>query len=240
MKNNTGIYYIKHTSGKMYVGSAVSLYRRKYEHKRHLRMDIHCNNKLQRAWNKYGADSFTFSTLLFCAKENLLMYEQICIDACGSVKKGYNISSLAGSQLGFKHSDETKALMSGRTRSPEHCAAISSGKKGKKLSAEARQKISTSLLGKRKSPRSNEHASKIAAALRGRPPTEEHKMKLSVAGSGKSRPAEHCANISKSKKGVPKPPQSDAHRSKISESLYKYYAAKRLAGALKDVQQQSL
>lgn len=227
MGNKSGIYCIAHTSGKMYIGSAINLYRRRYEHRRHLNQGIHCNKKLQRAWNKYGESAFTFSTLLVCSNENLLMYEQLCIDGYDSVKTGYNISIRAGSQLGFKHSEETKSRMSSRTITEQQRAAISARNSGKKPSLEVREKISLSLLGKKKPLRSKEHAAKIAAALRGRHLPAAHKDKLSAALRGKVRSDDHCANISKSKKGVSKPPHTAEHRARISESLFKHYADKR-------------
>ena len=62
----TMVYQIKNTeNGKTYIGSTVQEgNRRLVEHKSRLRHNNHGNAHLQRAWNKYGAESFEFSTLV--------------------------------------------------------------------------------------------------------------------------------------------------------------------------------
>lgn len=83
----SGIYKITHVSSeKMYIGSAVSIRRRITTHKHSLKKGSHHSQKLQRAWNKYGEDAFEFKTVLVCSRENLLMYEQTCIDGYDSAR----------------------------------------------------------------------------------------------------------------------------------------------------------
>ena len=65
---------------------------------------------MQRAWNKYGSQSFKFNSLLICAPNNLLMYEQSCIDG---LKPEYNICQVAGSIRGLRWSPESRANMLG-------------------------------------------------------------------------------------------------------------------------------
>jgi group I intron endonuclease len=87
---------------------------------------------MQHAWNKYGEDSFVFETLLYCASEDCIMYEQIYLDV---YKPEYNMCKTAGSQLGYRHTDETKQKMSrahmGKTLSNEHKTKISNALRGK-------------------------------------------------------------------------------------------------------------
>jgi group I intron endonuclease len=139
----TGIYAITSPSGARYVGSAVSFAGRWNAHRHQLRRGTHHSVGLQRAFNKYGEGTLVFSKLIVCAPGDLLMYEQIAIDATPRAKL-YNSALSAGSMLGFKHSDETKAKWSAarrgmkRPRSPEHTQKIADARRGKHLSAQAR------------------------------------------------------------------------------------------------------
>ena len=158
MENNTksGIYKIQNVvNGKMYVGSAVDIGKRIGQHLRSLRKDYHINPKLQHAWNKYGAASFTFSVLEFVDdKYDLLDREQFWIDHYNSSVAGYNITPTAGSLLGFKHTTDTRKKMSdahiGLERTAEHRAALSRVNTGKKMSDESRRKMSEAKLGKKR------------------------------------------------------------------------------------------
>jgi group I intron endonuclease len=144
----SGIYEIRHKpSGRRYVGSAVSIRKRWGEHQRGLGIGRHHSRFLQRAWDKHGEADFEFKALIFCAREDLLMYEQRFLDAW---KPEYNTAPTAGSQLGLKMSDEAKAKMSaaakrtknftGRKHSDETKARISKAKTGVKQSIEVVEK----------------------------------------------------------------------------------------------------
>lgn len=171
----SGIYEIRNTAnGKRYIGSAASLRGRKATHLSYLRRGIHHNTHLQRAWNQYGEPSFTFTTLLYCAKDSLLMYEQLLIDA---MEPEYNLSPTAGSTLGVRWSPEAKERnaarpndhFKGRKHSAETLARMSAAKRG-----------NTATKGKRRSPaaiarsaaahvgmkRSQETRDRIARAMR--------------------------------------------------------------------------
>jgi group I intron endonuclease len=79
--SNSGIYKLKCLpSGAFYIGSAFNFRTRWREHTRLLNQKRHVNKKLQAAWNKYGADSFTFTVLIRCDKSEVLRYEQIWMD----------------------------------------------------------------------------------------------------------------------------------------------------------------
>lgn len=61
MKPKRGIYKILNkTNGKFYIGSSINIPKRWWEHKKRLRLGIHQNIHLQRAWNEYGEESFVF------------------------------------------------------------------------------------------------------------------------------------------------------------------------------------
>lgn len=105
---NSGIYQIqsKVDKIKIYVGSAINLYRRKQEHFNDLLKNKHCNTILQNHANKYGINDLTFTVLeLVPDKSNLISTEQRYID---SKSPSFNICKIAGSTLGTKQSEETK------------------------------------------------------------------------------------------------------------------------------------
>lgn len=75
-----GIYIIRcNGSNKVYVGQTSNFRRRKQTHLRELADNKHINKHLQRAFVKYGADSFIWE-FLECDKEHLNEMEQWCID----------------------------------------------------------------------------------------------------------------------------------------------------------------
>jgi len=110
LKHKSGIYIIKNTiNNKVYIGSAVNMYNRIYEHLRTLKHNEHRNKYLQNHYNKYS-NSFYFENLCFCNKEYLIIKEQFYIDFYQSFirSKGFNINEIANSMFGFKHSDKIK------------------------------------------------------------------------------------------------------------------------------------
>ena len=58
---------------------------------------------------KYGYSGFRLEILEFCCLEEILDREQYSID---KYEPKFNILKVAGSSLGFKHSEATKELMS--------------------------------------------------------------------------------------------------------------------------------
>jgi plasmid maintenance system antidote protein VapI len=92
-KMRCGVYRIvNRDSGKFYIGSSVSLDRRRNDHFSALKRDKHHSVYLQRAYNKEPS-AFVFETLLVCDRSMTLFYEQLLID---SMKPEYNTSETAG------------------------------------------------------------------------------------------------------------------------------------------------
>lgn len=90
-----GIYRITNIiSGKVYIGSSKRLLDRKTDHIRDLTNNKHRNRYLQKAFNKYGADAFSYEILeLRENTENLIYIENQWIKRCNSASAshGYNI-----------------------------------------------------------------------------------------------------------------------------------------------------
>lgn len=114
IEQKTGVYLIKNLiNGKVYVGSAAKSFLSRWRvHRANLRHQTHTNTKLQNSWNKYGEAAFSFEVFIVCSPQNCLLFEQRVIDFLDAVNIGYNISPIAGSLRGFRHSDESKVKMS--------------------------------------------------------------------------------------------------------------------------------
>lgn len=199
---STGIYSITNTlNGMQYIGSAVNMPRRWAGHVGTLDAHTHRNAKLQNAWNKYGADKFTFKVLLLCAREDLIFYEQRAMDGYNVVKNGYNICPNAASPMGTVRSIESRAKMSaaatGRKQSPEMIAKRVTTNTGKTRSQKFREHMSIVATGRIMSP---ESIKKVRAANTGRSLSSEHRAKLSVANKGYIKSHEHIEKISASRK----------------------------------------
>lgn len=77
-----GIYRILNSiNGKSYYGSSKEIEKRWARHKRELRSGTHINKILQRAWDKYGENSFVFEVVEECLEECLLSVEQKYLDS---------------------------------------------------------------------------------------------------------------------------------------------------------------
>lgn len=113
MSKKSGIYKIVCTAnGKVYVGSAVILSKRKREHYSALRSNRHHNKHLQRAFNKYKEGCFVFEVMFECDKENLLL-EEAQIKELDSYRKGFNLLEIpTKNMLGYKHTPESREKMS--------------------------------------------------------------------------------------------------------------------------------
>ena len=162
----TGIYVIvNRRDGKYYLGSSVNIDKRWREHKRLLKLNKHHSKPLQNAYNKYGISCLNYIVFLICPKEDLLFFEQLCLDA-GRPK--YNIAEFANAPMaGRHHSEETLNKMR-KPKSPEHKAKIAainaSTRKGKPLS-ESHKRNLVGFLGK---THSEESRQKMATSARNR------------------------------------------------------------------------
>ena len=173
-----GLYHIRNiVDGKVYVGSAVNLKHRWFKHRVLLRSKKHHSTHLQHAWDKYGEQAFVFEVLETCDKECLLNKEQNLLDSTASFDdtKGYNMAPKAYSQLGRKHSEETKQRISAAMKRREFTASH------RKALSEAKR---TSLKAK---AQSMDSIAKASAACVGRIESEETRRKKSIAHLGKRR-----------------------------------------------------
>lgn len=144
-----GIYRImNNVNGKCYIGSSVDTHRRQLQHFSALKNNKHYNTHLQNAYNKYGCDAFEFSVvenieITENIKDILIEREQFWID---NIHPEYNILPVAGSNLGFNHTEETKEkiskTMTGVKKSEEHAKHIRESQKGRVFTEEHKAKLS--------------------------------------------------------------------------------------------------
>ena len=127
------VYAIENAvNGRRYIGSTTNYKSRWHTHKSTLRRGKHHSFILQKAWDKYGEDAFTFKLLLICPKDMRIEYEERLMPL-----QDYNVMRTAHEVLvrgGWKHSEEFKAK-------------ISALHKGKPLTSEHRKKLSASRTG---------------------------------------------------------------------------------------------
>lgn len=125
---NCGTYKIQ-LGSTTYVGQSKDLSRRRARHLGALRAGTHYNAHLQRAFNKYGEESFTFSIRMLCPAEDLNHNEQLLLDAyCGTPGNANRAKRADQPLAAYDFTDEHRAKLSasltGRELSASHRAAI--------------------------------------------------------------------------------------------------------------------
>lgn len=108
-KSRSGVYrWINVINNKTYVGSSINLGRRfkEYYNYNHI-SKVKRNFPIHSALLKYGYSNFKLEILEYCEPSVLIKREQYYLD---NLKPEYNVLKIAGSILGFKHSEYTKKL----------------------------------------------------------------------------------------------------------------------------------
>lgn len=106
MKIINCVYSIQNNlTNEMYIGSTVLFSKRKKMHLESLQKNKHHSYRLQKDWNEYGEQNFSFNILEEIEDKNMLLNrEQFWLD---NLQPYYNISPTAKSSLGIKRRPET-------------------------------------------------------------------------------------------------------------------------------------
>jgi len=192
-----GIYCIKNTeTNLMYIGQSINIEARFRKHKNKLRDNIHENDYLQRSWNKYKNDCFTFYIIEKCQRKNLNLLEKKYIEELNTLfPNGYNLKT--GGNIRIEYPEEVRKKIGDKNR-------------GKTVSKEARKKISENNgrwnLGKHLS---EETKKKISDANKGRSPwnlgispSNSTREKMRMAKLGKKRSPESIQKTAISNQGA--------------------------------------
>ena len=147
-----GIYKIENlVNGKTYIGSSINIEQRWSQHRWFLNTSSHHSPHLQRSFDKYGQDKFSFEILQELEfAETLLVVEQVYFSL---YKPEYNVLPIAGSPKSRKLTEETRKKMSdakkGKPHSQETREKMSNSRKGRTHSEEHRKSMSLSRIGKK-------------------------------------------------------------------------------------------
>lgn len=214
MTNNSGVYKITNKiDNKFYIGSSCAMYSRKNQHFSLLNRGIHTNKYLQRAVNKHGINNFSFEVVLYCDKENLLLYEQTCLD---NLKPQYNLSPGVVGTSGYSWSKQSRKNLSRsmlkRFENPEEIEKLKQSHLGYVPTEEQKRKQSESLKGRKRPPevvekirkahtglkRSIEARENMSSGRKGMKLSDEHKKNISIGNMGKVVSSETSKKLSKS------------------------------------------
>lgn len=211
----SGIYKIQsiRKPNRFYIGSSQNIPGRWKKHINELRRREHNNGRLQNHFNKYGERDLSFSILLMCDVDDLIIHEQFFIDIYNPF---FNICKIAGSTRGVKRGP----------LSEEHRRKISQYQKGKIVSDETRIKRSIALKGKNIWTKGMKHSDEYCAHLSelkkgntnmlGKRHSDETKKRMSEAAKGRIFSEETRRKMSERKKGGTLSPE---HKEKIGKSL---------------------
>lgn len=203
---------VNQQNGKMYIGSTMDVEKRFNRHKKDLRAGDHHCVYLQRAWNKYGEDSFSFEILEACTSEEEVRkaeasYLRMSYDSLYNVSKqstGGDLISYHPNRDGIveKMSNSVKVRYSKMTLEERKRVFGRSGtsnpRYGKKHTEEAKRKISEAnkgnqyAKGSKRTAEQRDKLSKVASQRKGeknpffgKEHSEETKKKISKAKKGK-------------------------------------------------------
>jgi group I intron endonuclease len=165
-KGKTGIYrWTNLINSKSYIGSAIDLRKRFWVYFSPKRL-VSSNMAIYKAILKYDYEKFKLEILEYCNPEILLVREQYYVDF---LRPKYNLLQKAGSNTGYKHTEETLMRFKTRVLSNNTRFNLSKAATGRVLSEETKTKISCARKGMTLSNKTREKLSLIGTIRIGIP-----------------------------------------------------------------------
>lgn len=107
-RNKAGVYrWVNKINNNTYIGSSINLSERFLDYYQS-RLLLKNKTPIHNAILKYGYSKFNLEIMEYCEKKQAVLREQYSFDL---LKPEYNVLKLAGSSLGFRHSEITKNRM---------------------------------------------------------------------------------------------------------------------------------
>ena len=145
-----GIYEIYNIiDGKLYIGQAVDIFKRKVSHFTALENNCHPNIHLQRSFNKYGKECFKFQILEECLESELDEREIYNIEIFDSFYTGYN-QTLGGDGMGGRKWNENQHKIMKEKMKGNNYGTGNRSHTGLTSSQETKDKTANSLLGRKR------------------------------------------------------------------------------------------
>ena len=208
-----GIYKIvNNINQKCYIGKSENIENRFKHHLNDLRKGCHYNKHLQRSFDRYGENNFTFELIEECSLNQLNDREIFWI---AFYKRKFNLYNICKGGEGGRMPDSIIALNKEKISKANKGKAYTkhlgkeNGMYGKHHSIETLQKISLNRKGKCLGkdnpnygrPLSGLHKKHISEALKGKTDSEETKFKKSLAAKKRAQDSkiytQLCKNLTK-------------------------------------------
>ena len=137
LRKKSGVYlFINNITNDLYIGSSANLTSRMVSYYYYTNSQKPSKLVIIRAMKKYGLDNFSLAILELCEKDLCLILEQKWID---HYTPKYNVLTVAGNSLGYKHSIDTITKLKERLSKENH------PKFGSVTSTETKKAISDSI-----------------------------------------------------------------------------------------------
>lgn len=213
-----GIYKIENLiNHRVYIGQSITIKNRLNHHRQMLNKNIHFCDHLQKSWNKYGENNFSFEILEECSKNELDSREEYWLNYYGGFESEQTYNQRGAGQETHNVPEKTREKLRqanlGKKASKETIAKRVEKLKGhpywgRKWTEEEKKRASEKRKGKINDVLKNMdrndpfYRQRLSNALKGKKKSKEHSKHISEGRKGIVFSEEHKRNISLGKKGT--------------------------------------